>query len=58
LTLESGISRLRGHPEGPEAHTSGCATLESEVMVEVPSLLLQCRQCRTRGWGWLPGAQL
>jgi hypothetical protein len=24
----------------------------------IPSLLLQCRQFRTREWGWLPGAQL
>jgi hypothetical protein len=23
-----------------------------------PPLLLQCRQCRTRGWGWLPHAQV
>ena len=43
---------------GPQEMSSGCSPHESEVMVEVPSLLLQCMQCRTRGWGWLPGAQL
>jgi hypothetical protein len=35
-TLESGISRLRGHPEGPEALSARFATVETEVIAEVP----------------------
>ena len=35
-TLESGISRLRGHLEGPETLSAVCVTIESEVIVEVP----------------------
>ena len=54
--MESGISRLPEHPKGPEALSAGCKTVESEVIVEVPSLLLQCRQRRGRGWSWLPRA--
>ena len=49
-TLESGISRLREHLEGLEALEAGCATLESEVIVEVPSLLLQCKQAEQDSW--------
>jgi hypothetical protein len=35
-TLESGVSRLYGHPEGPEALSARCATVEAEVIAEVP----------------------
>ena len=31
-TLESSISRLRGHPEVPEALSARCATVETEVI--------------------------
>ena len=43
---------------GPLNLSAGCAPPETEVITEVPSLLLQCRQCRTHGWGWLPGVHL
>jgi hypothetical protein len=35
-TLKSGVSRLRGHPEGPEALSARCSTSESEIIAEVP----------------------
>jgi hypothetical protein len=30
------LSRLRGHPEGPEVLSARCSTVESEVIAEVP----------------------
>ena len=30
------FSRLRGHPEGPEALSARCSTFETEVIAEVP----------------------
>ena len=35
-TLESGVSRLREHPKGPEALSARRATVEAEVIAEVP----------------------
>jgi hypothetical protein len=36
LILESGFSRLREHPEGPEALSARCTTVESGIIAEVP----------------------
>jgi hypothetical protein len=56
-TLESFISRLRGHPEGPEALSARCSTVETEVIAEVPLATPQCMQFRSRGragqGGWV-----
>jgi hypothetical protein len=57
-TLESGVSRLRGHPEGPESCQPGARRPSQRSSPKFPLLFLQCRQCRTRGWDWLPDVRL
>jgi len=47
LDLESGFSRLPGHPEGPESCQPGARRPSRRSSPRFPSLLLQCRQCRT-----------
>jgi len=53
-----GFARLRAHPEGPEMLSARCSTVVVRSSPRLPSLLLQCRQCRTRERDWLPDAQL
>jgi hypothetical protein len=49
-TLEYGVSRLRGHPE-EQALRAVSRMLDGRARGR---LLLQCRQCRRRGWDSVP----
>ena len=48
---------MREHPKGPEALSARRATVEAEVIAEVP-FATPTMQCRTRGWDWLTDTQM
>ncbi len=52
-TLESGVSRWRGHPEGPESCQPDTRRSSRRSSQRFPPLPLQCSQCRSRGGGWV-----
>jgi hypothetical protein len=56
-TLETCISRLRGHQEGPEALSARCWTVETEVIAEVPLATPTKHAVQEswtgRVWGWV-----
>ena len=53
-TVEWYNSGARDHPQGPETHTGGWTPVRPEVITRaVPVSLLQCRQGRTRGFGFV-----
>jgi hypothetical protein len=47
------ITWASGRPSSPEALSARCTTVVPGMIAGVSP---QCRQCRTRGWGWLPDA--